>query len=278
MTYKNYLTTPSGRYCEVSDISNGDYIVLIKYLQGENYSSFFKCLDEIVKRDLSDFDEYDVVEKCYIYIAYCMYSIRSCITVNNKNLGDQDVNLNLVLNNIESSYHKNRFEYYQINDNVKLKFKYPTKFYFSNNIPVIDYYSGLVGFNEEVLTDEQKNELKEKLGTKTMTFIDDFLREKFNEDVDIFNGVPMNSMKIGLISETMVANIIGILKMPLDSFYQILYAVIKHLRMSYSDYMKISQIESTILLNHVADENKKMMEDSKGGGIPTIGRMMQDEF
>ena len=34
MTYKNYLTTPSGRFCEVSDITNGDYVVLIKYLQG----------------------------------------------------------------------------------------------------------------------------------------------------------------------------------------------------------------------------------------------------
>ena len=88
MVYKNYLTTPTGRYCEISDISNSDYLVLLKYLQGEHYSAFFDCLNEIVKRDLNDFDDYDIVEKCYIYIAYCMYSIRGSISVTNKMIGD----------------------------------------------------------------------------------------------------------------------------------------------------------------------------------------------
>jgi hypothetical protein len=88
MVYKNYLTTPSGRYCEISELVNADYLILIKYLQAEHFSAFFKCLTEIVKRDLPDFDDYDIVEKCYIYFAYCMYSIRATITVHNMHLGD----------------------------------------------------------------------------------------------------------------------------------------------------------------------------------------------
>lgn len=277
MTYKNYLTTPSGRFCEVSDVTNGDYVVLIKYLQGQNYAKFFEAFNEVIRRDLPDFDSYDVVEKCYIYLAYCMYSIRSNITVNNKHLGDQEVDLSIVLNNIESSYNNGRVESYEICDNFVLKFGYPKNFYFTNDAPVVDYYSGLIGFNDTVMDEEQKVLLKDKLGTKTMSFIDDFLREKFNEEVDLFHGVPMNSMKIKLLSESMVANVVGVVRMPLESFYQILYASIKHLRMSYSDFMKISQVEATILLNHVAEENKKMMEESGSGSIGTIGRMIENE-
>jgi hypothetical protein len=34
-----------------------------------------------------DFDDFDIIEKCYIWIAMCMYSIRSTIEVTNKQLG-----------------------------------------------------------------------------------------------------------------------------------------------------------------------------------------------
>lgn len=88
MVYKNYLTTPSGRYCEISELVNADYLILLKCLQGENYQLFFTCLDDVVKRDLPDFSSYNIIDKCYIYMAYCMYSIRASITVRNKMLGD----------------------------------------------------------------------------------------------------------------------------------------------------------------------------------------------
>ena len=91
-------------------------------------------------------------------------------------------------------------------------------------------------------------------------------------------GVPMNSLKMNLFGESMVANVIAFYRMPLESFYQLMYAVIKHLRMSYSDFMNISQIESTILLKHVAEENKAMSEGAQRGDITTIGRAMSDEF
>lgn len=107
-------------------------------------------------------------------------------------------------------------------------------------MPVIDYYSGLIGFNKQELDAKNKNDLKVKLDTKTLTFIDDFLREKFFNECDIFNGVPMNSLKINIVGESLIANVIGFYRMSLENFYQVMYVVIKHLRMSYSDFMKIS--------------------------------------
>ena len=59
-------------------------------------------------------------------------------------------------------------------------------------------------------------------------------------DCDVFSGVQMNSLNMNIASESLIANVIGFYKMNLESFYQIMYAVIRHIRMSYSDFMKIT--------------------------------------
>ena len=51
-----------------------------------------------------------------------------------------------------------------------------------------------------------------------------------------------------------------------EGMYQVMYAMIKHLKMSYSDFMKISFNETSILLKICAEENKKMAEESKTSG------------
>ena len=276
MDYKNYLTTPRGRYCELSEISNGDYLILIKYLQGENYKKFFESLNEIVLRDLPDFSDYDIVEKCYIYLAYCMYSIRGSISVNNVMIGEQEVPISLILNNIEHGYVQNNMAKYKLNDNFELEFGYPKHFYFEDGVPVIDFYSGLIGFNGNVLSEDEKIKLKQKLGTKLLSFIDDYLRNEFANKCDIFSGVPMNKMEMNLMSETLVANVVGFYKMPLDGFYHVMYALIRHLRMSYSDFMKINFVETTMMMGFAQEENKKMEESSKSGDVGTIGRMINN--
>lgn len=276
MVYKNYLTTPTGRYCELSEISNREYLILIKYLQAEDFQRFFECLNEIAKKDINDFDDFDIVEKYYVYLAYCMYSIRGSITVKNNIIGDQEILISLILNNIENGYIQNNTFDYKLNDNIIFQFGYPKTFFFDNGIPVIDFYSGLIGYNGQVITKEQKDALKKKLGTKQLSFIDDYLREKFENKCDIFYGVPMNKMTVNLVSESMIGNIIGFYKMPLDGFYHVMYAMIKHLRMSYSDYMKISQVETNIMLGFAAEENKKMDEGTKKGDISTIGRALNN--
>jgi hypothetical protein len=88
MEYYNFLTTPSGRYCEVKDIINEEYLIMVKFLESENYKAFFQCLNEIVYRDIPNFDEFNIIDKCYVYMAMCMYSIKGAITINNKQLGE----------------------------------------------------------------------------------------------------------------------------------------------------------------------------------------------
>ena len=276
MEYINYLTTPSGRYCQVKDISNGDYLILVKYLQSQNFSKFFECLDVIVKRSIPNLDQFDIVQRCYVYIAMCMYSIRGTISVNNVMLGTQEISLALILNNIESCYTRDFIVQYQLKDGVILKFGYPKKFEYQNEIPSIDYFSGLIGYNDVILSQEQKLILKKKLDTKTLMFIDDFLRNKCISMCDIFHGVPMNKFQFNLFNQSIIVNVLSFYKMPLESFYSIMYAMIKHLRMSYSDFLKINHLQTTIMMNYAIEQNAKINEQSKKGNVGSIGKMIED--
>lgn len=276
MDYTNYLTTPKGHYCEVKDITNGDYLILVKFLQAENYKKFFECLEEITRKSIPNFDEFDIIEKCYVFIAMCMYSIRGSISVNNTMIGSQQISLALILDNIEKSYSPDYVVQYKLNNGFVLKFGYPKTYTFQSETPVIDFYSGLIGYNDIVLQQNQKEQLKNKLGTRQLSFIDDFLRQKMVSICNIFDGVPMNKFQMNIVGQSLISNVIGFYKFPLDSFYKMMYIMVKHIRMSYSDFMKITHVQSDILLKCIAQENAKMTQEAKSGNIATIGRQLDD--
>ena len=171
MEYYNFLTTPSGRYCEVRDITNEEYLVMVKFIESENYKAFFQCLDEIVKRNIPDFDSFNIIDKCYVYLAMCMYSVRGSITVNNKQLGDQLIQLGQILNNIESAYTYKSFEY-ELKKGAVLTFEYPTSFKIEDNMPVIDWFSGFNKFNDIEVTPEMRDKLKSNLKAKDLMAVE----------------------------------------------------------------------------------------------------------
>lgn len=279
MEYNNYLTTPSGRYCQVKDIKNQDYLVLVKFLQARKFDNFFVALNEVVKRSIPDFEDFDIVDKAYVYIAMCMYSIRPVISVNNSAIGSQQVNLGIILDNIEGSYVRSVQVDYELKQGIVMRFGYPKSFTFDGgSVPILDFYSGLISVNGKVLSNEQKQILKKRLGTKQLSFIDDFCRQKFVCVCDIFHGVPMNKLQMNILGQSLLYNVVSFYNMSLQVFYQVMYAMIKHVRMTYSDFMKISHAETSILLKLCSQQNKMMNQGAKGGDLSMIGRAMEDEF
>ena len=84
--------------------------------------------------------------------------------------------------------------------------------------------------------------------TKDLLVIEDEIRERFFMEVDLFKGVPMNEMKMGICSESMILNTLFFFKYPLQGFYAEMYSCCKHLKMSFSDFMKRSHVETDIFL------------------------------
>lgn len=270
MDYYNFLTTPSGHYCEVKDITNEEYLVMVKFIESENYKAFFQCIDEIVKKNIPDFDNLNVIDKCYIYMAMCMYSVKGSISVNNTQLGEQVIPISLILNNIEEMYSNKTYEYV-LKKGVVLYFNLPIDFTIEDNLPVIDWFSGLYKMNDQVLTKDQIKLLKKSLKTKDLMVIEDGIRERFFDEVDLFKGTPMNEMKMGLCSESMILNSLFFFKYPLQGFYAEMYSCCKHLKMSFNDFMKRSHVETDIFLQLAKQENEEFAKKDKTG----MGRMQQ---
>ncbi len=280
MEYTNYLTTPSGRYCQVKDITNQQYILLVKFIHSRNYKKFFECLQEIVRKSIPFIDQLDIVQRCYLYVAICMYSIRGTITVNNSMIGKQQIPLSIILNNIESSYTPNFVIDYELKQGIVLNFGYPKSFTFQGDVPVIDYFSGLKGYNGVILNNSQVQLLKSKISAKQLTFIDDFLREKTTSICNIFEGcVPPNRFEMNIFNQSLITNVMSFYQAELQGMYHVMYAMVKHLKMSYGDYLKISPAQTTILLKICMEENKKINEQSKNGGGINMNaiRQMTDE-
>lgn len=142
MRYYNYLTTPSGKNCSLFEISNKDYLVLLKFLNGENFKGFFTFLNSLISESIPDFDSFDICDKAYVYIAFYYYSIKSQISIKAEKFDAVDVPLTIILNSIEENYkkeHKN-ISFFKW-DNCEVG--YPTQLDISENSINIDYSSCL---------------------------------------------------------------------------------------------------------------------------------------
>ena len=275
MEYYNFLTTPSGRYCEVKDIINEEYLIMVKFLESENYKAFFQCIDEIVVKNIPNFDEFNIIDKCYVYMAMCMYSIKGAITINNKQLGEQLIQLSLILNNIESSYEYKTFDY-EIKKGAILTFEYPTSFTIEENLPVIDWFSGFKKFNGVEVTSEMRDRLKKQLKAKDIMAIEEEARRCFQLECDLFQGVPMNEMKLPLCSESLILNAMFFYKYPLQGIYAEMYSCCKHLKMSFTDFLKRTHAEIEMFLSFAKKENEDMANKDKSG-MGRMAQMMEDQ-
>lgn len=192
-----------------------------------------------------------------------MYSVRGVIEVNNDRIGSQYINLSLILNNIENSFKDKVFEY-QLKRGVKLYFKMPSRFSIENNVPSIDWFSGLYKMNDQILDAKKVDTLKSLIKAKDLLYIEESLRQFFDESVDLFDGVPMNEMKIYLCSESLILNAMFFYRASLEGFYQEMYGCCKHLKMSFDNYMSRSHVETDLFISFAAKENEEMSKNSKG--------------
>lgn len=267
MRYYNYLTTPSGKYCILNEISNREYLILLKFLQADNYRGFFEGLDEKVMETIPDFPDYNIVDKCYVYLALCAYSIRSVARVTNNFIGDQDVELTLLLENIEKSFHDKRIPF-DVNDKIKIIMGVPTKFYVDeNNNITIDYLSNVLSVNDKKLDNKSVERLMNALPTKQKMLIEEKVINNLKEKFDIFENVPMNKLEVPLFRFPLILNIANIYRMGLKSFYDVMYMCLRHVKMDYSGFMDLSYMETDIILKTCIEEKQeeaKRMDSAMG--------------
>lgn len=260
MRYYNNLTTPSGKYCTLNELTNREYLILLKFLQGDNFKGFFENIDLKIKETIEDFDDYNIVDKCYVYLALCAYCVKGNIMVMNNKIGDQEISIITLLDNVEKSYKEKELKF-KLNEKITITFGIPKTFYVdeSNNI-VIDYLSNIKNVNGLKPTKNDISRLMNILSTRQKSLIENFIQENLQDKFNILDGVPLNKLELPLYSFPFILNVANIFKLNLKSFYDVLYMMCHHVKMTYEGFMNLTFIEADIILKTCISEKSKEAE------------------
>lgn len=268
--FYNYLTTPTGRYCELRELKNEDYLILNKFAESNNIKGFFEALDSLIINTIPDFHSFTLYDKFYVYLAFTAYSIKPSITITNANSPQVEIPISLIADNVETNY-QDEFFIYRINDNISLEFGPPTNALFTIEGVQVDYLSGLrkviQGDSELTLNQEQKDELIQKLPNKVLIEASCRAQESLHLSVDLFRGFDNSKYTIDAFSDDVYSTIFTIIPEKLESYYWRLFAAIHYVKMSQEGFMQMTPIETNVLLKNfqtVQEEQRKANE--KGGG------------
>ena len=186
--YYNYLTTPSGNSFNIKELTNKNYLILLKFLNGENFKGFYEALDILISDSIPNFKTLDICDKAYIYIAYYYYSIRSTISIKSDKFDSVEVPLTIMLDSIEEQYIKEH-KIIEISGR-EINLHYPRTLLFDdNNQILVDTMSGINMIQSLDIPVERIPELRKAMPIKLINDIEYEIKKAFSLDVHIVKDV-----------------------------------------------------------------------------------------
>ena len=79
------------------EITNENYHVINKFAEARDYQNFYKCLNELIEESIPDFDNFSLVDKLYVYLAYCFYSIHPSIQLSTNEISGNEILISTIL-------------------------------------------------------------------------------------------------------------------------------------------------------------------------------------
>lgn len=242
-------------------------MILLKFLNGENFKGFYNALDTLILKSIPNFDDLDICDKAYIYVAYYFYSIRSSITIKNEKIDSIEVPLTYILDSIENNYKKESVNIKFHNWNAKIH--YPKKLIFDEaNTISIDFLSGLCYIENIKITSEQLESLRKSVSTKLINDVEYEIKKNFTLDVEIAKNIPQtNNIVENILAPSVFYSIAYIYKELLENFYNMQYLLTHYVRVDWQSLLNMTPIETTILYKNFIQDKEKQNEKNKGGSL-----------
>lgn len=277
--YYNYFTIPSGGQYILYEIQNKEYVVLLKFLQSENYTAFFNILDNLIEKSIPTFKTFNFIDKVYTYIAFAYYNIHPIVSISHPKLGSTDLPISNILNDIEESYEQNYIEF-EITKSIKVAIHYPRRFYFEDKNPIVDYSTAIHKIAKngvwQDLSAENSSLLSETLETSIASEIEHIARTSFSKQINAFRLPLMEPVYINTNSAEILYLVCNLMKENLQNYYTGLYVMVHYFKMDKSGFDSLTPSETSILLKIMEEDKQKQSKDSKTGGM-TIPSAISDE-
>jgi len=269
MKFDIEVKLPSSKIKRIQELSNKDYLTIVKYINNGDYYGLNKFFENtVIDDDLNIFD------RLYLLLYYRMTFIDSNITIDRD---DKQIDISLVtlLNKLEENYRDFELTFSEKDIEVTL------------DLPTISYYSTI----DELFTSTIQ---KVKIGNKSLTFyelpaaeqsqildnlpvqifnkIKDYIESISNDllDVTVIAGnkaVGVERLGINIISNGLIELIANIFTTDLNQFYKLLYYFQNTITPGSNIFFDLSPIETKIILNQhnlrIEEENKELQKNQQ---------------
>ena len=267
MQYYNYLTTPSGKKCKLYEIKNREYLILLKFLTGDNFEGFYEFLNSLIIKSIPEFLSYDIVDKAYVYIAFYFYSVKTSIGVKAQKFDAVEVSLLTILDSIENAYIKGpkKCKFYKW-ENCEIN--YPTLIEIEDDRFSINFVSGLKSINGIELTEKNILEISRFAPLQSLNELENNIRQAFNNDIYFVKNIAgVDEIKDNLINPGLFYSIAYIYKESLENFYNMLYLMCHYVRIQWESLLDMTPVELNIIhRDFIEDKEEQSKQQSKNKG------------
>ena len=258
--YFNYLTIPSGGKYRLQEINTKDYITILKYLNADNYKDFFNSLDTIITNTIPDFENFNLIDKAYIYIAFFYYSIKPILNIKSKSGFEEFLDLAEMLNVIEELYQP-----IEVNTTISRYdnciISWPSSFELSDeNVINIDKSSILKSISGVKLDSQKRALLMEHLQANDFNTLYDLYNKHFDITLSLFQNTSLASQFQYCKISDIYYLITNIYKEGLENYYKFIYIIVHYGRISYSDALLMTPAELSIYYNNFVEDKEKQKE------------------
>lgn len=254
-------------------MKNEEYLVLMKFLNGDNYKGFYNALDSLIKESIPDFDELNLCDKAYVYIANYYYSVKNEISIKGEKVDTVSLPLIIILDEIERKYQKDLLNFDFLGHNSQIH--YPKFLMFDNNDSIlIDYTSGLIKVDDIKLSPDQLIILNKHTPIKILNELINEIKKKYNFEIFISNGIPgIKELKDNMLNPSFFYSIAYIYKDLLENFYNMQYMACHYIRVDWNSILKMTPLELSILYKNFIEDKEKQNDASKKNRRGTISSL-----
>jgi soluble P-type ATPase len=265
MDYKVKIYVPSLKSFEYfNELKNKEALAISKYIKSNDEYGLSVYLNEFVKRVKGA----DILDKFFILLQLRALNISNKVIISGKHVTGSDATFKVNLFNFLGRYLEysqsvpSRFTFTQ--DNLTIILHRPRNIYFKN------FYSLLVDSIEQILIDnedifkdksnQEKMEIILKLNKNTLSNVKTFINS-INESSELYfckpeNDISIPTIKISFFGNTLFSLLKTLYKTEISYFYSKFYICLTKMGLSYEDYLRLSFVETDILLNIYKGANK----------------------
>lgn len=271
MTFKFKCNLPSKKVLYVSELTNGTYTSLLKYITNQDTFGFYQALDDHIRIDVPYIDTLTLLDKVYIYIALFANSVKATFESQPESIFDYgrtvEYSLDDTLAELNSVIINENIYTFEFNDKpVKVVYSLPTRLETIDEEITFEPFSAIRSISYD--NKDYKLETKDDYAVLSIIFSGDNYYKFIEKIIDNYSmEVPIIKNKISykLLNSFLYKFLMyGLYDTGLKNQLDLFYTFVREFHMTLETFNNLSPADTNVLLYKlVAEREAERKENEK---------------